>query len=61
MNKNEEYLKFWINVKNKHDDIIEDYNNLSDENKCRVDNVKKMLLNAQNISEIIQILNCQLK
>lgn len=61
MNKNEEYLKFWINVKNKHDEIIEDYNNLSDENKCRVDNVKKMLLNAQNISEIIQILNCQLK
>ncbi len=61
MNKNEEYLKFWINVKNKYDEIIEDYNNLSDENKCRVDNVKKMLLNAQNISEIIQILNCQLK
>ena len=40
MNHEQDYIKFWCNVKNKCDEIQRDYLNLSDINKCRVDNVR---------------------
>ncbi len=57
MNNEQEYIKFWVNVKDKCNEIIDDYNKLSDENKKRVDSVKDALLKATSIFDIINILN----
>lgn len=40
MNKEQEYIKFWTSIIDKLNEIEKDYNNLSDENKHRVDGVK---------------------
>ena len=61
MNNEQEYIKFWINVKDKVDEVSEDYNNLSGENKSRVDNVMNLIFQARNMFEIINILNSQVE
>ncbi len=57
MNNEQEYIKFWVSIKDKYDEILDDYNKLSDENKKRVDSVKEAILKTTNIFEIINILN----
>ncbi|MBE6738652.1 MAG: hypothetical protein E7566_08430 [Ruminococcaceae bacterium] len=52
MNKEQEYIKFWMNIKEKVDDIKDDYNNLSQENKFRVDNDIKELFRVYGIKNI---------
>lgn len=61
MNNEQEYIKFWVNVKDKVDEVSEDYNNLSNENKSRVDNVMNLIFQARNMFEIINILNSQIE
>lgn len=56
MNHAQDYIKFWCNVKNKCDEIQRDYLNLSDINKCRVDNVRDAILRAHTVAEVLNIL-----
>ncbi len=60
MNDNQEYIKFWLNVKDKCSDIQKDYNNLSNSNKIQVDNVVNLILHTSSIGDIINILNSQI-
>ena len=60
MNDNQEYVKFWVSIKNKCEEVQKDYNNLSDENKHRVDNLGNLILSAQNISQVVNIINNQI-
>ena len=61
MNNEQEYIKFWVSIKDKYDEILDDYNKLSYENKKRVDSVKEAILKTTNIFEIINILNSQIE
>ena len=61
MNDNQEYAKFWLSIKNKCEEVQKDYNNLSDENKHRIDNLGNLILSAQNISQVVNIINNQIK
>lgn len=57
----QEYIKFWANIKEKCDEILDDYNKLSEENKTRVDSVKDSILKATSLIDIINILNSQIE
>lgn len=59
MNQEQEYVKFWLSIKNKCDEIQEDYSKLSGNNKRRVENVKRELLRANTIFEIVKIVKSQ--
>ena len=61
MNKEQEYIKFWTSIIDKLNEIEKDYNNLSDENKHRVDGVKNTVLRAHTYADAIQILYGQTK
>ena len=61
MTEEQEYINFWSSIKNKCDEFQKDYNNLSDSNKHRVDNVLRLILRANTISEILNIANNQLR
>ena len=61
MNKEQEYIKFWTGIIEKLNEIEKDYNNLSDENKRRVDGVKNTVLHAHTYADAIQILYEQVK
>ena len=61
MNKEQEYIKFWTSIIDKLNEIEKDYNNLSDENKHRVDDVKNTVLRAHTYADAIQILYEQTK
>ena len=61
MDKKQEYIKFWISIINKIQEIEKDYNNLSEENKRRVDEVKDAVLRAHTYADTIKILYEQLK
>lgn len=61
MNNEQEYLKFWANVMDKINEIEKEYNNLSDENKRRVDSVKEIILHAHTYSDVLQVLYTQMK
>lgn len=61
MNKEQEYIKFWTSIIDKLNEIEKDYNNLSDENKHRVDSVKNTVLRAHTYADAIQILYEQTK
>ena len=61
MNKEQEYIKFWTSIIDKLNEIEKDYNNLSDENKHRVDGVKNIILRAHTYADAIQILYEQTK
>ena len=61
MNNDQEYIKFWMSVIDKLNEIEKDYSNLSDNNKHRVDGVKKTVLRAHTYADAIQILYEQTK
>ena len=61
MMEEREYIKFWSSIRNKCDEIQKDYNNLSNVNKQRVDNVIVSILRANAVTEIINIINNQLR
>lgn len=61
MNDNQEYVKFWLSIKNKCEEVQKDYNDLSNENKRRVDNLGNLILSAQSISQVVNIINNQIK
>lgn len=61
MNDNQEYVKFWLNIKNKCEEVQKDYNDLSNENKRRVDNLSNLILSTQSISQVVNIINNQIK
>lgn len=61
MTEEQEYIKFWISIKNKYDEVQKDYNNLSDVNRQRVDVVRDLILRAKTIKEIINIADNQLQ
>ena len=61
MNKEQEYIKFWTSIIQKINEIEKDYNNLSNENKHRVDGVKNTILRAHTYADVIQILHEQTK
>lgn len=61
MTEKQEYIKFWSSIKNKCDEVQKDYLNLSDINKQRVDNVIVSILRANAVTEIINIINNQLR
>lgn len=60
MNKEQEYIKFWTSILDKIDEIEKDYNNLSDENKLRADNVRDAILHAHTFVDAIQIIRLQM-
>lgn len=59
MMEEREYIKFWSSIRNKCDEVQKDYNNLSNVNKQRVDNVRDMIFHANTISDILNIINNQ--
>ena len=61
MTEKQEYIKFWSSIRNKCDEVQKDYNNLSNVNKQRVDNVIVSILRANAVTEIINIINNQLR
>ena len=61
MNKEQEYIKFWASIIDKLNEIEKDYNNLSDENKHRVDSLKDTILHMHTYVDVIQILHEQIK
>lgn len=61
MMEEREYIKFWSSIRNKCDEVQKDYNNLSNVNKQRVDNVIVSILRANAVTEIINIINNQLR
>lgn len=61
MNKEQEYIKFWTSIIDKLNEIEKDYNNLSDENKHRVNNLKDTILRTHTYIDVIQILHEQIK
>lgn len=61
MNQEQEYVKFWLSIKNKCDEIQKDYSTLSDDNKRRVDNTMREILRASTILEVANIVNSQTK
>ena len=60
MNKEQEYIKFWMGIMEKINDIKKDYNNLSDENKRRADNVRDAIFGAQTLVDAVQIIRSQI-
>lgn len=60
MNKEQEYIKFWTSILDKIDEIEKDYNNLSDENKLRADNVRAAILRAHTFIDAVQIIRLQM-
>ncbi|MBR2883172.1 MAG: hypothetical protein IKB93_00115 [Clostridia bacterium] len=60
MNKEQEYIKFWASVIDKMEEVGRDYNNLSYENKRRVDSVKDKILQAHTFIDAIQIIRSQI-
>lgn len=61
MNQEQEYVKFWLSIKNKCDEIQKDYSTLSDDNKRRVDNTMREILRASTILEVANVVNSQTK
>lgn len=61
MNQEQEYVKFWLSIKNKCDEIQKDYSTLSDDNKRRVDNTMREILCASTILEVANVVNSQTK
>lgn len=61
MNREQEYVKFWLSIRNKCDEVQKDYSTLSVDNKRRVDNIGRQILSAITISEIVNIINSQIK
>ena len=61
MNNDQEYIKFWMSVIDKLNEIEKDYSNLSDNNKHRVDSVKNTILRAHTYADAIRILYEQTK
>lgn len=61
MNQEQEYVKFWLSIKNKCDEIQKDYSTLSDDNKRRVDNTMREIFRASTILEVANIVNSQTK
>lgn len=59
MTEKQEYIKFWSSIRNKCDEVQKDYNNLSNVNKQRVDNVRDMIFHANTISDILNIISNQ--
>ena len=60
MNQEQEYVKFWLSIKNKCDEVQEDYSKLSADNKRRVDNVKREFFHTNTILELINLVNSQI-
>ncbi len=60
MNRDQEYIKFWAEIVNKMNEVQEDYNKLSPENKQRVDNVKKEIFRANTVLDVMSIINQQI-
>ncbi len=61
MNSEQEYIEFWTSITEKLNEIEKDYNNLSFENKCRVDSVRDAIVRAHTYADVIQILQSQLQ
>ncbi len=61
MNQEQEYVKFWLSIKNKCDEIQRDYSKLSDSNKRRVDNATSEILHASTFFEATNIIDSQAK
>lgn len=61
MMEEREYIKFWSSIRNKCNEVQKNYNNLSNVNKQRVDNVIVSILRANAVTEIINIINNQLR
>lgn len=57
MTEEQEYIKFWSSVQNKCEEVQKDYLNLSNINKHRVDNTIGLLMRANTISDILNIIN----
>ena len=55
MNKEQEYIKFWMSFIDKMNEVQKDYNNLSEENKRRADSVRDAVIRAHSLEEAIQI------
>lgn len=60
MNKEQEYIKFWMSFIDKMNEVQKDYNNLSEENKRRADSVKNVVIRAHFLEEAIQIVRSQI-
>lgn len=60
MNRDQEYIKFWIGIKSKLDEIQEDYDKLSYENKQRVDSILCESIRANTVLDAINFLNKQI-
>lgn len=61
MKEEQEYIEFWAGIKNKYDEVQKDYLNLSDTNKHRVDTLRNMISRASTLSDILNIINNELR
>ncbi len=59
MNQEQEYVKFWLSIKNKCDEVQEDYSKLSDDSKCRVDNTMREIFRANTYFDVLNIIHSQ--
>lgn len=60
MNKEQEYIKFWMSLIDKMNEVQKDYNNLSEENKRRADSVRDAIIRAYSLEEAIQIVRSKI-
>lgn len=60
MNQEQEYVKFWLSIKNKCDEVQEDYSRLSDYNKQRVDKTVREILHASTYFDALNIIHSQI-
>lgn len=61
MNEREEYIEFWMSLKNKTDDIQREYSKLSVSNKKRIDQVMQSIMHANTFYDAFKIIDEQLK
>ena len=55
-----EYGKFMLELAQKSQEIQQDYNKLSDENKCRVKNELERILSARGLAGFLEHINEQI-
>lgn len=60
MDKEQEYIKFWLSLIDKMNEVQKDYNNLSEENKRRADSVRDAIICAHSLEEVIQIVRSKI-